>query len=277
MNSEKRGERLIFIGGTPRSGTTLLQNMLDCHPEIFAGPEFTYLPHIVTMRNTFLHSADGKNLEVFCNKEDIDDGIASLIERLLLPVADRRGRRFLSEKTPFNVLVFSDLLVLFPAAHFIHVVRDPRAIVASMIQVGVKARNKGIKPPTFSVSLENAIECIEKCVRAGTAAAKACPSRVNTVLFEKLTAEPKAVLLPLCEFLGVEWSDCLLRPAAQSHTGEISLDGVYYDRESYYRDPDPAVTDQWKQRLNPQLIDQITAAFRENNDYKELGYVFSSE
>ncbi|MGB0109821.1 MAG: sulfotransferase, partial [Terriglobales bacterium] len=41
--------RLIFVGGSPRSGTTLVQRVLDCHPEIYGGPEFDFVPPIVDL------------------------------------------------------------------------------------------------------------------------------------------------------------------------------------------------------------------------------------
>ena len=55
---------------------------------------------------------------------------ARLIEDLLLPLADRHGAPYLSEKTPSNGLVFRELLELFPAARCIFVLRDPRATIA---------------------------------------------------------------------------------------------------------------------------------------------------
>ena len=109
-----RGERIIFVGGPPRSGTTLVQNMLDSHPDICGGPEFDNIPNIIGVRNMMLDSLNRGRTDVFMNKEYLDSRVVEFIESFLLPYADRRQRRLVSEKTPFNVLVFPELLECSP-------------------------------------------------------------------------------------------------------------------------------------------------------------------
>lgn len=48
------GKRYILVGGAPRSGTTLLQNILDSHPDIVGGPEFMHLRDFVELRKTLV-------------------------------------------------------------------------------------------------------------------------------------------------------------------------------------------------------------------------------
>src|SRR5271157_4464934 len=91
-SSSGRGQRLIFVGGTPRSGTTLVQNILDSHPDVCGGPEFDHIPSIVTVRNMMLESLAKGRTDVFMNREYLDSRIAELIESFLLPYADRRQR-----------------------------------------------------------------------------------------------------------------------------------------------------------------------------------------
>ena len=110
------GERFIFVGGAPRSGTTLVQNMLDSHPEIVGGPEFLHLYEIVRLRNSMAESIRKGWITEFCALETMEQAVAELIARLLLPLADRQGAALLSEKSPPNVLVFAELLELFPQA-----------------------------------------------------------------------------------------------------------------------------------------------------------------
>ncbi len=41
---------LIFIGGMPRSGTTLMRTMLDAHPQVRCGQETRVIPRILGLR-----------------------------------------------------------------------------------------------------------------------------------------------------------------------------------------------------------------------------------
>ncbi len=275
MSPDEKGERLIFIGGCPRSGTTLLQNILDSHPGIYGGPEFTYIPQIMKLRRTLLASIEaGSNIASFCRVAQVNEAVGDMLENLLLPAADRRDCTYLSEKTPFNVLAFTDLLEVFPRTRCIQVVRDPRAIVLSMMQVGIKARNKGINPPSFSQTVDAAIECIDECLKEGMKAARMAPQRVYTLCFETLVSDPQTTVSSLCDFLRLEPVDSMRNPSKYQHEGEKSLDGVFYDRDMYYRDPDRSIADKWKKQLHPNVQKLVVDYFQTHPDYIELGYNF---
>ena len=134
---------LIFIGGSPRSGTTLIQNMLDSHPLVLGGPEFLHLPDIIELRRK-LHSSISRGwIDIFCSREDVDTHLIEAINKLFLSLSKKYHCEIYSEKTPENILVFFELMELFPEAHFIQVIRDPRAILSSMQQVKQRAIAKG--------------------------------------------------------------------------------------------------------------------------------------
>lgn len=47
---------LVFIGGVPRSGTTLMRAMLDAHPDVRCGQETRVIPRILQLRSHWLKS-----------------------------------------------------------------------------------------------------------------------------------------------------------------------------------------------------------------------------
>ncbi len=149
INDSNKGKRLVFVGGAPRSGTTLVQNMLDSHPLIFGGPEFLHIPDLLELRKKFHYSISVDYISVFCSKDEVDRFLVSWVESLFLPLADKENCDLYSEKTPENVLVFSEMIEIFSQSHFIQVIRDPRAIVSSMQQVKRRAVQKGIAIPFF--------------------------------------------------------------------------------------------------------------------------------
>lgn len=271
--------RLIFVGGCPRSGTTLVQNMLDCHPEILGGPEFLHLVDVIRLRSTLLASVSRGWIDLFCSAEDVDRHIRSLIENLLLPFADARGATLLSEKSPDNILVMSELVELFPDAKFICVVRDPRAIVASLLAVGRKARSKGERPAPFTADVQSAIHYADRCLREGFKAAAAAPDKVYLVHYESLVTQPEQEGRRLCAFLGLDWCESMLRPGEKKHLGEAAITvnskELWYDLESYYANPNTASVDKWQSGLAAREQILVNRVFRHSTDLRDLGYDFS--
>ena len=279
MAAKDSQRRLIFVGGSPRSGTTLVQNMLDSHPLILGGPEFLHLQHIVDLRRR-LHSSITKGwIDIICTREDVDSYLIELIEKLFLHLADKHQCEFYSEKSPENILVFSKLIELFPRAHFIQVIRDPRAIVTSMQQVKKRAVNKGLKPPAFTANIATRLAYVKKCFDAGFTAAKDAPGNVLTVAYEHLLMNPEIETKKICSFLGIDWNDSMLRSGEKEHLGQLALttssDEIWYDAKAYNRNPDSQNIEKWQSELTFGQQIRTIMAFKDNEDLMQYGYNFS--
>jgi len=279
MADPENGRRLIFVCGAPRSGTTPVQNMLDSHPDICGGPEFLHLPDILRLRNILRNSIDREWIDLICSHEDVDTAMSSLVESLLLPLADRNGCKFYSEKSPQNIPVISELIKLFPRARFIHVVRDPRGIIASMLQVGSRARNKNLTLQNFTRSLHAAIDYVTKCFDAGFSAANNTADKVLTVCYENLVGEPESETKRICAFLHLDWSAQMLQPGNFTHLGEkaitVKSDKLWYDKETYQSNPNTRSILKWKTTLTPIQQAVIVSAFKDHQELSRLGYDFS--
>lgn len=109
------GEIPVFVIGMPRSGTTLVEQILSSHPQIYGGGELTYLADLVSqagMEQSFsaVSAAVLKRLG--------EDYIAKL--RALAPDAGR-----IVDKLPYNFLYVGLIHLALPQARIIHVKRDP--------------------------------------------------------------------------------------------------------------------------------------------------------
>jgi len=268
---------LIFVAGLPRSGTTLVQNVLDCHPEITGGPEFDRIPNIVDLRRKLLSSVYAGRIDYYLTGEAVDDAIGSLIETLLLATADRRGKRLLSEKTPWNILAFPDLMDVLPSARFIHVLRDPRAVVNSMRKVAEKGKEKGVRPPDFTTNLNLALYYAEAAYRiADICTSKAAP-RFLTVKFEELVTNTERETRRICDFLNVAWDKAMLFPANTPHPGEAQMtqNSIWYDKKMYARNPDSSGLDAWRHELGKVHVAFINEVLRKNPYFSRFGYDLS--
>jgi hypothetical protein len=279
MTIKDNGQRFIFIGGAPRSGTTLVQNMLDCHTKILGGPEFLHLKRFVELRDKLHYSVSIGYIDVICSKEDVDRNFRQLIEKFLLPLADRNNFEYYSEKTPQNILIFNELMEIFPEARFIMVVRDPRAIVSSMQQVKMRAIEKGLKQPYFTKSISSSIAFVKKCYEAGYKAQQNASGNLLTVAYESLLSDIENQSKRITQFLGVEWEEQMLFPADKKHLGEKAITKnsgeIWYDAKSYYRNPDKTNIEKWRDNLTPCQQVKTTLAFENSPEFQDFGYNFS--
>ena len=268
------GGRFIFGGGAPRSGTGLVQNILDSHPQIYGGPEFGRTPTLVEL---YKKMCMGGGVDFFYPPSQMTEWIRELFCRIFLPHAVRNGAEWISEMTPFNVMVFSDLMDLFPEARFVLVIRDPRAVVSSLLQVAERARQKGNPPPGVAATLQDAMQCVLTCAVRSQEALRKDSSRVIIVQYENLVQNPEREIKSLSASLGVEFFPEMLHPGEKKHDAEIALDGVWYDRQMFYRDPDPSEIDKWKRLLTPEQQRLVTTLFQQVRWFQELGYCFNLE
>jgi hypothetical protein len=275
-DAERLIARVIFIGGSPRSGTTLVQNILDSHPDVLGGPEFLHLPDILELRRKLKISVDKEWISLICGHADVDARIATLIADLLLPFADRHGARVLSEKTPENVLVFPDLVDLLPGVKLVHVVRDPRATVASLLDVADRARAMGEAPAPFAASLDAAITQVRRCLESGFRAAERAPESVFTIVYEQLVAEHERIARELCSFIGLDWHPAMTTPGDVRHLGEAAITTnskeVWYDAQTYYSNPNTSSVDKWRDRLSAADQYLIARGFARSKGLRTLGY-----
>jgi hypothetical protein len=272
------GERLVFVGGAPRSGTTLVQHVLDSHSEVFGGPEFDCVPSMIQAWQGVVAAHDRGRIKVYCSREQIDACFGELIERLLLPVADAHGARLLSEKTPFNALYFCQLLELFPKCRVVNVVRDPRAVVSSMLQVGARYRAKGEAAPDFVQDVNAAIKLTTDSLDTGFRAKRMYGERVLTLVYETFVSQPDATTRQLCDFLGIAFEPKMLAQHAIKHPGQdglLALDkGNWIDPALGFRPIETSRLTAWEENLNPDQGRAVRDAFRDHPDLAALGYRF---
>lgn len=117
------GSRTIFVLGSPRSGTTLLQGVLGAHSQLFSIPGETGL---FSLQNIFARRHLGlswrENQDLLEESLDLVDFFDRAVRRL---EQRNRGRTFV-EKTPQHVLRLPFLMRCFPHGRFVHVARDGR-------------------------------------------------------------------------------------------------------------------------------------------------------
>jgi Sulfotransferase family len=200
--------RLIFVGGSPRSGTTLVQRILDCHPRIYGGPEFDFVPRIVELFQGIRESIRSGRIDAILDDSNLVHAFRSLVAGLLLPKLEAEGVDYLSEKTPSNVLAFAWLEACIPEAKKILVLRDPRDIVSSMLEVGKRQRSRLGRTSGFIRDTVAAVAYMNQCLAAGLQLVENSNDCL-VVYYEDVVADPLGIGNKIYRFIGVDEMETL--------------------------------------------------------------------
>jgi hypothetical protein len=272
---------LVIIGGAQRSGTTLLQNIFDSHTEVYGGPEFLHLVDIIGLRNLLNSSVRKQWIDCICTEPQVNRQVRNFICGFFQGLAALHGAHLLSEKSPDNVMVFSELSELLPEAKFIWVLRDPRAVISSLLEVGRRAGNKGQEVPHMTSSFDAALQHVKPRIEKGLEFFEAQPERVAVVCYERLVRQPRGEIERLCHFLGLDWQEAMLHPAEVRHDGEAAITRnsgeIWYDRLSYSRNPSAVELGKWRKLLKPQEQLAVCQEFADCVGLREFGYDMSPE
>lgn len=129
----------IFILGVPRSGTTLLRTILNCHAHIACGPEAPWLAHqdkgILALQDALTTGEHSycRNFQVPATA--VRQRIRALVEGLFNDFAAQQGKIRWAHKTPDDSMVPGFFTDLFPEAKFVHLVRHPLDVALSTTKV----------------------------------------------------------------------------------------------------------------------------------------------
>lgn len=122
-DGDRRIRRPIHVLGFARSGTTMLARMFRAHPEI----SFMTEPRTVWSMGHAYRQDDR------LRAEDASPRIARRIDRRFAAMMQERGGSRFAEKTPSNCLRVPFVHAIYPDGRFVHIVRDGRDVVRSLL------------------------------------------------------------------------------------------------------------------------------------------------
>jgi hypothetical protein len=271
-------DRLIFLIGAPRSGTTLLARMLSAHSQIHGRAE----PHLVTpiahlgyFGKVQKAPYDQNNVEQAIREVVADiprheagylDALRAYTDSLyaqLMEVAPP-GKRFFLDKTPAYALVLRFLTKLYPHARYVVLTRHPLAVLSSYVE--------SFFDGDWQVAIaHNPI--LERYVPALAAMVRDRPVPLVHVRYEELVKDPETHFRRVCEHIGIPFEAAAI---AYGESGE-SFKGLG-DPTGVARHTRPVTTSvsKWAAEIASQpevlalvttLLDQLDPA-----DLEALGY-----
>lgn len=189
----KLGEQMIFIIGMPRSGTTLVEQILSAHPETFAAGELSSLGRLALSAMETGQSVSPERA--------IEMGHHYLSE---LPDEARVASR-VTDKMPLNFLYLGLMQAALPGARVIHCRRDPRDIALSCYFIDFIDPTLG-----FATRLDWLGDYINRYLEQMTLWRQSMTLPFLEVDYEALVEEPEYWCRRLVEFAGLEWDPACL-------------------------------------------------------------------
>jgi hypothetical protein len=284
-----------FIVGVARSGTTLLRFMLDCHPQLAIPAETHFITllsqadpagaslHIddflLQLTSCFTWADFGLSRDALARELanltpfTVADGVR-VFYRLC---ASARGKTRWGDKTPTYVEHIAAIDGFLPEAHFIHIIRDGRAVAASRRHlsfgpgpdIGDQARDWGRK------------------IRAARKQATFCRHYME-IRYEDLVRNPEVALRNVCAEIKLDYDPSMLDYPAAAETrlrefrdwrfpsGETTLSGDY--RRSIHQRTlsplSPNRIDHWRTVLESREVATFEAV--EGDLLVELGYALET-
>lgn len=274
---------LFFIVGRERSGTTLLQVLLDNHPNVVIPTESPFIRHLY---GRYAHRCQWNERDILgfyhdlldepylslwrLDKEKLKDDLlslhepcfASLCKTVYLNSLSARGKHnveLIGDKNPQYSLYIPQLLRAFPLAKFIFITRDPRDQVMSMMKVNFERK--------MVASLAYRWKHFNKEIDAHR---KKHPQQFCFVKYEDLVQYPDQQLKNICSFLNITFSEEMLdsRSRAEFYVNSRSL--VKEHHQSLLKPIDAGMVYQWKQRMSEadvMMVDAVAGKLAE-----QLGY-----
>jgi hypothetical protein len=218
---EITGSNPVFVVGMNGSGTTMVLDHLDCHPQLYGFRiETKVLPYYLLRQSRygdlreddnfrrlfdemrrafpFRQANQGSPIELPAHWRNLQRTPAAIFDHLMKYFAAQDGKSRWCEKTPMHIMHIAVLARAWPGAQFIHVIRDGRDCAASF------HRRWGYRP-------EASIVRWKRCLRAGRQQGVPLGERrYFEIQYEALTGNPEGELRKACDFLGVEFTAAML-------------------------------------------------------------------
>ena len=236
-------KKIIFISGASRSGTTMMCHVMDQHSQIHDINELHVFGDLITAEslNQALTRSEQSDLAKAILQRD-EHGmwagdsaltnsalLQTVLERLdgevvtaaddfeqaMYAVGESKGKAVVAEQTPRNIFFAELILKAYPNAYFVHMVRDPRAVLASQkSKWRLKFLGGDSIPKIEMIRMWINYHPITLSKLWSKANSRAITheshERFNIIKFEKLLENPEFTLRNLCESMGIDFQAKML-------------------------------------------------------------------
>lgn len=214
-----QGENLIFIVGSPRSGTTWLQKLIGSHPDVGTGTESDLFSYYISALNRYWNiqkQPTGRGymgLPTYMSEDEFQT-IVKVFARSVMNKMINNSKYFV-EKTPQHAFYIKDIKKCFPEAKIVHMIRDPRDVCFSIIRVSKDWSAIG------ATTIRKAIAVWKKHIDSINDSRKYFSSNhFLEIQYSTLFSNTPEELSRIMRFIGLEFDDSLVKEIVNRNTIE---------------------------------------------------------
>lgn len=197
--------RLAFLTGHARSGTTLLEQVLDSHPDIISAEETTNFIDYAFAPLRRQHPPDAYMLPVLetASTPQLQQARGNYLHAMELSVGTPTDGRLLMDKNPTYAFLIPAFLRVFPETKFLIALRDPRDVVMSCF---MQPHPLPLNPVTAAnLTLADTVQDYCDLMSIWRTLKPLIPGHFLEIRYEDMVADLESVARKTLEFLEVPW------------------------------------------------------------------------
>ena len=225
LELDKSSQKIIpiFIVGMPRSGTTLVEQIISSHSQVTGAGELPFATQFGAPIVRGFSEANDETVLNFRNK---------YLENLEIL---SKGNRFVTDKMPQNFRFIGLLATAFPEAKIVHVKRNPAAVCWANYKQHFTSEGIG-----YSYDINDTLSYHKLYENLMEFWGSSLSNRIYTLDYERLTVHPEKETRQLIKYLDLEWDEKCLSP--QNNSRIINTASSLQVREKIYQ----GSSEQWK-------------------------------
>ena len=267
---------MIFIIGVGRSGTSLLQSILNSHSKISFLPETQFLRNYVFKKNVSINKSNYKEIISQLEKDprfsrlnicpkiviEKSKNMIDIYRNITNFFLKNKNKEIIGDKDPKIIENIEVLNYFFPNSKIIHIIRDPRDVVLS--------RTKARWSKKYPYFMHSIIYYLQMTLGRKMLYKYYNKNNFYEIKYEDLIKDPDYELKKICNFLEVEYENNILN-YHNSSKELVSKDEFEWKKETF-NPVDNKNFNKWKKEFNffkILIIESICYSHIKENFYNE--------
>ena len=224
-NEDSQEKKIIFILGMPRSGTTLTEQIIASHSEVYGAGELIYLQQVI--KNNFVNESK-YNKQLIIENQALSKNIIFSEYLEYFNLYDLR-ENIITDKAPQNFRFIGLIKIFFPNSKIIHCYRNPKDNCLSLFKNSFASNTMN-----WTNKAEDIAEYYNLYSKMMNFWKSKIPHFIYDVEYEKLVKDKESEIKKILNFCDLKWDEKCLSPDKHSKT-PIKTVSVSQARQPIYQ------------------------------------------